>query len=305
MSKLSTAIKLFHSDRKKFMISFLQKIGVVFSDKMYLLLLFRLKMGRRLNLKKPQTFNEKLQWLKLFDHNPLYTELVDKSSIKDYVAKIIGKEHIIPTLGIWNKANEIDFNSLPNQFVLKTTNGGGGDVIICKDKSTFDCEHAIRHLNQSLKKNIYRKWREWPYKNIRPRIIAEQFISDGKDTLSDFKVMCFNGVPKLIQLHEGRFHNHTQDFYDSDWNHLPICQGLPLAGKVTEKPLFLNEMLKLCRQLSYGIPHVRVDWYYAHNKLFFGEMTFFDGSGFYKFDPPEYDKLLGTWITLPEISLKV
>lgn len=299
MRKLFTAVKLIKQNRIEFVSSSIQNLGFFFPDKLYLRILFYLKMGHKLNLKKPQTFNEKLQWLKLYDRNPLYTTLVDKYAVKKYVAEIIGEKYVIPVLGVWNKADEIEFEKLPHQFVLKTTNGGGGDVIICKEKKSFDSVFAVKHLNQGLKKKIYKQWREWPYKNVYPRIIAEPLISDGNESLTDYKVMCFDGVPKLIQVHEGRFQNHSQDFYDSDWNHLPIFQETPLSGSIVEKPPFLDEMLDLSRRLSQGMSHVRVDWYYAQNKLLFGEMTFYDGSGFYAFDPPEYDVLLGSWINLP------
>ena len=216
------------------------------------------------------------------------------------MAEKIGEDHIIPTLGVWNKANYIDFDKLPNQFVLKTTNGGGGDVVICKDKSRFDRGKVIKHLNQSLKKNIYNKLREWPYKNVIPRIIAEKFITDGNDSLIDYKVLCFDGKPKFIEVHEGRFKAHTQDFYDAKWNHLPITQGTPLSGRIIEKPLCLDEMLILSRRLAKDMPHVRVDWYFASNKLLFSEMTFFDASGFDAFEPRDYEELMGSWITLPQ-----
>jgi len=150
-----------------------------------------------------------------------------------------------------------------------------------------------------LKKNIYRKLREWPYKNVEPKIIAEKFVDDGNDSLIDYKVLCFNGVPKVIEVHEGRFLAHAQDFYDVEWNHLPVYQGTPLSGKIIPKPSFLNEMLMYSGILSKGIPHVRVDWYYVQNTLLFGEMTFFDASGFDKFEPSSFDEEMGKWIQLP------
>ena len=299
MSKLKTAIKLIRKNRAGFCSSLLQNLNYLFPDKLYLKLLFRCKMGYWMNFDNPQTFNEKLQWLKLYNRNPFYTTLVDKFSVKDFVGKKIGEEYIIPTLGVWNKADEIDFSKLPNQFVLKTTNGGGGDVVICKDKTLLDTKKIIERLNKYLKKNIYRESREFPYKNVKPRIIAENFISDGNESLIDYKVMCFDGEPRLIEVHEGRFKFHTQDFYDAEWNHLPIIQGTPLSGKIVEKPSCLNEMLAKSRQLANGMPHVRVDWYIAANRLLFGEMTFFDASGFDAFEPKEYEELMGSWITLP------
>ena len=300
MSKLSTAIRLIETNKGEFFAAILENLNFLFPDKVYLQLLFRCKMGYKLNLTNPHTFNEKLQWLKLYNRNPLYTTLVDKYAVKKWVADKIGEEYIIPTLGVWNNANEIDFENLPNQFVLKTTNGGGGDVVICKDKSVFDSVKVIKYLNRGLKKNIYCRLREWPYKNVIPRIIAEQFITDGKESLIDYKVLCFNGEPKLIEVHEGRFKAHTQDFYDAEWNHLPIIQGTPLSGRFVDKPSCLEEMLSLSRRLAKDMPHVRVDWYFASKKLLFGEMTFFDASGFDVFEPREYEELMGSWITLPQ-----
>ncbi len=300
MGKLSTAIRLFKNNKAIFIFAIIQKLGIFIPDKLYLQLLFRCKMGCWLNLRNPRSFNEKLQWLKLYNRNPLYTTLVDKFAVKKWVAEKIGEEHIIPTLGVWENAHNIDFDNLPNQFVLKTTNGGGGDVILCNDKLSLDKENAINHLNRSLKKNIYKTLGEWPYKNVIPRIIAEQFITDGNESLIDYKVLCFDGEPKLVEVHEGRFKVHTQDFYDIEWKHLPIIQGTPLSGRIIEKPFFLDEMLNLSRRIAQNMPHVRVDWYFASNKLLFGEMTFFDASGFDAFEPREYEVLMGRWITLPQ-----
>lgn len=300
MKKILTMFRLLRNNRKAIFPAILENLNFLFSDKTYLQLMFYFKMNRWLNLKEPSSFNEKLQWLKLYDHNPLYTTLVDKHTVKKWVADKIGYEHLIPTICVWNNVEDIDFDSLPRQFVLKATNGSGGDVVICRDKAVFDSKRAIDRLRKSLKKNVYKTLREWPYKNIQPKIIAEEFISDGNESLIDYKVLCFDGEPKLIEVHEGRFKAHTQDFYDADWNHLPIIQGTPLSNRIVEKPSCLNEMLNLSRRLANDIPHVRVDWYFASNKLLFGEMTFYDASGFDAFEPREYEELMGSWITLPQ-----
>lgn len=300
MKKLFTMLRLIRKNRRAFFSAVLENLNFLFPDKIYLQLMFYLKMNYRLNLREPSLFNEKLQWLKLYDHNPLYITLVDKNTVKKWVADKIGYEHIIPTIYVWNNVKEVDFDLLPNQFVLKTTNGSGGDVIICKDKSLIDTRLTIKRLRRSLKKNVYRTLREWPYKNIQPKVLAEEFISDGNESLIDYKVLCFDGEPKLIEVHEGRFESHTQDFYDTEWNHLPIVQGTPLSGRTVEKPSCLEEMLNLSRRLAKDMPHVRVDWYFASNKLLFGEMTFYDASGFDAFEPEEYEELMGSWITLPQ-----
>ena len=287
-------------------ISLLKKFYYFFSDKTYLRVMFYLEMKKHLNLRNPQTFNEKLQWLKLYNRNPLYTKMVDKYLVKDYVSNLIGDKYIIPNLGVWEDAKDIDFNSLPNEFVLKATHlGGSTGVIICRDKFKLDILDVQVKLNKALKRNNYLKTREWPYKNVVPKILAETFLNDGNAVLNDFKVMCFNGVAKLIELHQNRFSaNHTQDFYDRDWNKTNITQGSYSLNndEVFPKPICLSEMLELSEKISKGIPHCRVDWYVVEDRLYFGEITFFDGSGFTPFDNYEDDYLLGSWIDLNVVS---
>jgi len=268
------------------------------SDEAYLKLMYRCHTGKKLNLEAPQRFNEKIQWLKLHDRKPEYTMMVDKYEVKKYVAEKIGEEYVIPTLGVWNCFEEIDFDALPNQFVLKCTHDSGGLVIV-KDKAKLDKDAAKQKLEKSLKRNYFYSGREWPYKNVKPRIIAEKYMEDkGAEELSDYKLMCFGGVPKLMQIHHGRFQEHTQDFYDMEWNKLDILQGLPMSEENMERPVFLDRMMELSRKLSENIPQVRVDWYYANNQLFFGELTFFDASGFDDFEPDEINEMLGSWVNL-------
>lgn len=273
------------------------------SDELYLTLMYRRFTGKPLNLKNPKTFNEKLQWMKLYDRKPIYTTLVDKVDVKDYVAEKIGKEYIVPTLKVWDRVEDLDFDALPDQFVIKCSHDSGG-LVICKDKSQLDRPKAIQKLRKCLRYNYFPLWREWPYKNVKPRIIAEKLLCDGNDSINDYKIMCFNGEPKLIQLHIGRFSEHTQDFYDVNWNRLPIIQGTPMAKDVSERPAALEKMLELSAKLSADIPQVRVDWYWTEGKIYFGEMTFFDASGFENFEPEEYNELLGSWIKLPSKKLK-
>lgn len=266
---------------------------------------WKIRMGYNIDLSNPQTFNEKLQWLKLHDHNPIYCTMVDKYEVKEYVGKIIGNDHIIPTLGVWDRFEDIDFNALPGQFVLKCTHDSGGLVIV-KDKSKLNIEFARKKINQSLKKNYYYVGREWPYKHLLHRIIAEKYMVDESgEQLRDYKVLCFNGEPKLIEYHQGRFTDHqTQDFYDTEWNLTTISQtGNPhyqINKNPSPSPKRLKQMLELSEILSKGIPHIRVDWYCIEDKLFFGELTFFDGDGFEPFDNPDDDLMLGSWITLPK-----
>lgn len=270
-------------------------------DEIYLQLKFYDAFGRFMDFSNPKTFNEKLQWLKVYNHKPEYTQMVDKYAVKQYVSKKIGNKYIIPTLGVWETFDDIDFDKLPNQFVLKCTHDSGG-LVICKDKAKLDIKSAKKKIDTCLKNNYFYMGREWPYKNVKPRIIAEQYLSndDQHDELSDYKVLCFNGVPKLVEIHKGRFSvHHTQDFYDTEWKKTKFEQpDDPLSDEIMDKPVFAEEMFKLTSILAAGIPHVRVDWYYTRGKLLFGEITFFDGSGFFPFIDNQ-DEILGNWIKLP------
>ena len=229
----------------------------------------------------------------------MYTKLVDKYEVRKYIAEKIGEEYLIPLVGgPWNSPEEIDFDLLPDQFVLKCTHDSGG-VVICKDKSKLDIPAVKAKLCKHLKRNYYWTNREWPYKNVPPRIIAEKYMEDETGGLKDYKVMCFSGEPKLIQLHMGRFVKHTQDFYDTRWKRQDIFQGEPMADELTPRPGFLDDMLKMSSEISKKFPHIRVDWYGIEGKLYLGELTMYDGSGLYAFEPKEWDFKLGSWIELP------
>lgn len=270
-------------------------------DKLYISLQYYYTTGKILNLSNPKTFNEKLQWLKLYDRNPLYTNLVDKYLVRAYIEEKIGKRYLIPLVGVWDKPEDIDFEKLPDRFVLKC-NHDSKSTRIFKDKSNLDIKEIQAFYNKRLNKNAYYYGREWPYKNVRPKIIAEKFIVEREnDDLKDYKVMCFGGKAKLIQVHAGRFKGkniYTQDFYDCDWQKLPITQGVQNSDVVLEKPHFLDEMLRLSERLSSGVPQLRVDWYHDGSQLFFGELTFFDASGYDEFVPDEYNYIVGSWIDL-------
>jgi hypothetical protein len=278
------------------------KIARLFSDEIFLKMKYRRKMGTPLNLQSPTTFNEKLQWLKLRNRKPCYTTMVDKFAVKEYVAGIIGKEYIIPTLGVWEKFDDINFDTLPQQFVLKTTHGGGGTgVVICKDKATFDKKKAKKNLEKSLKKCLYKKYVEWPYKDVPKRIIAEEYITDGKSELEDYKVHNFNGTPRVILVCRNRFHSTPMvtDFYSTDWELLPVTRpGHPCSPAPMEKPRLLPQILQLSKILSKDIPFVRTDFYILNDKIYFGELTFFPASGMKKFEPQEWDRKFGEWIEL-------
>ena len=272
------------------------------SDEDYLKKQFKNSLGYVPDFKNPKTYNEKLQWIKLNDRNPLYTTLVDKASVKDYVAEKIGSKYIIPTLGVWNDFDEIDFDKLPNQFVLKTTHDSGG-VVICKDKAKFDKKGARKKIIKSFKRNYYYQNREWPYKDVKPRIIAEEFITDlGKDGLCEYKIFCFNGEPKIVLLCKGEAHGagRTNDYCDLEYNRLPFVSVNPNSEGEIVKPKEHDEIIEIAKKLSQGFPQVRVDTYVSNGKIYFGELTFFHNSGFSLFEPKEWDKILGDYITLPE-----
>lgn len=301
IDKFKIVVSALYDENSRFRIK--NKLGLYnnTSDEEYLKKLYKFRMGKELDLNNPETFNEKLQWLKIHNRNPLYTTMVDKYAVKKYVADKIGEKYIIPTLGVWDNVEDIAFNKLPKQFVLKCTHDSGG-IVICKDKSVLDFNEAKKKLKKSLETNFFLKWREWPYKNVKRRIIAEEFLEDANaNELVDYKVLCFNGEPKIVEVHKGRFNGqHTTDNYDIFWNKTDIEQyDLPKSDEIMPKPAFLEEMLSLSKLLSKDLVHVRVDWYFANNRLYFGELTFFDGSGFNLFCG-DADELLGSWIKLPK-----
>lgn len=288
-------------------VSRLKRLSIlnIMSDEAYLKLIFRLKLGKHLDLNNPKTFNEKLQWLKLYDRKPIYTKMVDKFEVKEYVADLIGEEYIIPTLGVWDSFDEIDFDCLPEQFVLKCTHDSGG-LVICQDKSKLDKKTAKEKIQKSLKINYYWHGREWPYKNVKPRIIAEKFMKDAKEQieegLTDYKFFCFDGEPKAMFIATDRAKADIEtkfDFFDMEFSHLPFTNGHPNSDNEIEKPKQFDLMAELCRKLSRDIPQVRVDFYECEGKIYFGELTLFHWGGMVPFEPEEWDYKFGSWIKLP------
>lgn len=269
-------------------------------DEKYLRICYRAYLGKEVNLDNPTTYNEKIQWLKLHDHNPLYTKLVDKAEVKPWVADRIGAAHVIPTLGIWDSFDAIDFDALPSRFVLKTTHDSGG-VIVCKDKSAFNVANARKKLERSLKRNFFYEKREWPYKDVPPRIIAEEYIEDASGELKDYKFFCFAGEPRFMFIASDRFGDEETkfDFFDMDFNPIPVKNGHPNSNVLSAKPALYEQMIDLARLLSQGLTHVRVDFYEADGEIFFGEMTLYHWSGLVAFDPVEYDYRFGSLISLP------
>lgn len=286
--------------------SLLRECNRLFPDKLYLQLMFRCKMGYYPNLDGPTTFSEKLQWLKLYNRCPEYTIMVDKYAVKDYVSGIIGEEYIIPTLGVWDKPENIDWNFLPNQFVLKTTHGGGETgVVICHDKASFDKRKAIVQLNVGLKQDLYRTGREWPYKNVPRRIIAEKYMEDSNGELVDYKFSCFDGnVTDVMVCVDRQIGDAKFYFFDREWNLL----RLNIRGKNAPKdftlprPSCMDKMFELASMLSKGIPYARVDFYAVDGHPYFGEITLFPQSGFDNKLLHETDEYYGKMITLPVMN---
>ena len=278
----------------------IEKLTRFIPDEPYLKMVYRIRMGKKLNLENPQTFNEKLQWLKLYDRKPIYTTMVDKYEAKKYVAGIIGEEYIIPTLGVWNHFDEIDFDKLPDQFVLKCTHDSGGLVIV-RDKSKFDKEAAKKKIEKSLKRNFYWKGREWPYKDVKPRIIAEKYMEDKtEDQISDYKVYDFEGNPEIIQVDFDRFIEHKRNLYTKDWDYIEGELKYPsIKDRHDVKPDNLNQMIQAAKMLSEKITFLRTDFYLIDGKLYFGELTLFPESGFENFKPEDLDREYGKCIILP------
>lgn len=272
----------------------------IFRDETYLKLMYWCRFGKKLDLENPISFNEKLQWLKLNYRRPEFTDMVDKYEAKKIVASIIGDQHIIPTLGVWDSFDEIDFRKLPKQFVLKCTHDSGG-LIVCKDKNKLDLKAAKKKIEKCQKRNYYWVGREWPYNKVKPRIIAECYMEDDIDKeLRDYKVFTFNGEAKALFISQGRGTGNTQaDYYDRDFNHLDFTWGYPNAKNRPAKPQKFDEMIELAEKLAKGHPELRVDFYVVNNQIYFGELTFYDGSGFDEFYPYEWDVKFGEWIKLP------
>lgn len=304
MSKVSTAFALLKTNRNAFMAQLIKSISFLFSDKKYLDITFKYRMGYKINWDDPKSYNEKLNWLKLYDHNPLYTKLVDKYQVKSFVAEKVGSQYVIPTLAIWDRPEDIDFDKLPEQFVLKTTHGGGNSgVFVCKDKTKLDKKLIVKRLNESMKQDLYRDSREWPYKNVPKRILAEKYVEDAiTQELRDYKFFCFNGRVEFLFVGSERQKPGEEvkfDFFDKDFNHLELKQGHPNSKILPEKPSQFETMKLLAAKLSEGLKHVRIDLYEANGKVYFGEMTFYHFGGVVPFEPSIWDDKFGAMIKLP------
>ena len=291
-------------------------------DETYLKLMYRASTGKRLHLDNPRTFGEKLQWLKLHDRNPLYTVMVDKVKAKEYVAERIGAQYIIPTLGVWESADDVDFSSLPDRFVIKCNHNSGKGMYICKDKSKMDEGQVRERLRQGLKENYYKHGREWPYRDVPRRILAEQYMESKNEArldaaaeakaarvggLRDYKFFCFNGEPRLCQVISDRAVDECIDFYDMDWNRLVglvglvgLTDGVHNGVRDVPRPASFGDMLRCARILAEGLPFSRIDFYDIDGRAYWGEITFFPASGFGQFRPDKWNNEIGSWLSQPE-----
>lgn len=273
------------------------------NDEEYLKKIFKANMGYSLNLEDPKTFNEKLQWLKLYNRRPEYTMMVDKYKVREYISEKIGEEYLIPLIGLWDDPDDIDFDTLPNQFVLKCNHNSGLGMYICEDKKNIDVQKVKKELRKGLKQDYYLLGREWPYKDVPRKVVAEKYMTDETGTnLRDYKFYCFDGNAKVVGIYQDRNTEKetTGDFFDMDFNWLDFTFNMPNAKVKPSKPNHFEKMIEIAEILSEGIPHVRVDLYLSNDKIYFGELTFFDGSGFDKIEPFEWDVKLGSWINLPD-----
>lgn len=275
------------------------------SDEEYLSRKYQLYFGQKLDLQNPQTFNEKLQWLKLYNRKPEYTVMVDKYKVREYIAQELGEEYLIPLLGVWDNPDEIDFDALPNQFVLKCNHNSGLGMCICKDKSELDISKVKVELRKGLKQDYYLTGREWPYKDVPRKIIAEKYMEDVSGDFKDYKFYCFNGEMKFVMINSDRNTSRPTraDYFDRDFNWLDFTWGYSHAEVHPKKPEQFEKMVAIVEKLAKGLPHIRVDLYDCNGKIYFGELTFFDGSGFDKIEPLEWDYKIGKLLKLPT-SLK-
>lgn len=294
---------------------FMTKISrFVKDDETYLKWKYFANLHKWPNLENPQTYNEKMQWLKIHYHNPLTTRLVDKYEVKSYVEEKLGPGHTFPLLGVWDSPDDIDFDKLPNQFVLKCNHNSSG-LVICKDKTNgiivkgksddktnMSYEQVRSYLTDSLNKEFFHVYREWPYKDVKRKIIAEKYMqqSDGSE-LNDYKFLCFDGEPRYVWTGTNYTPTHF-DIYSTDWKNQHVAWGYDMYPGDLKKPERFDEMLDIARKLSAGFPHVRIDLYNIDGTIYLGEFTFFTWAGFCKLEPEEWDLKLGELIKLPQIK---
>lgn len=285
------------------LVTLIQKLHVCLSDRICVKILYILYFGKRLDFNNPQTFNEKLNWLKIYDQNPLYTKLADKYEVKEYVRSLIGDEYIVKNYGVWDRYEDINFDALPDNFVIKTTHDSGG-VYVCRSKSKINFQQIKKFINRNLKKNFYYISWEWPYKNIKPRIIIDEYLNDGRiGELQDYKFWCFNGTPTYIYI-TNKGDKIYENFYDMDFTPVDINHGSPRYYPEYTKPEHFEEMRELAKSLSAGIPFVRVDFFVVNNCVYFGEYTFYDWGGVRPFDNYDTDLELGKLLHIQNVTIQ-
>ena len=300
MSKIKTALNLLRTPSK--MILPLSNTGIFnwMNDEDYLKFVFRYTMGYELNLTNPRSFSEKMQWLKLNDRQKRYIELVDKVKVKRHISKVLGDEYVIPELGVWDSFDEIKFEALPDRFVLKC-NHDSGSIVVCSDMKKFNMEKTRKKLTDRLHQNAFNYGREWPYKYVKRKVFAEEYISDKGKELTDYKFYCFNGNPKFCQVILNRSSKETIDFFDMHWEHQPfvgITPNIQNSKSIIEKPKNFDKMKNFARELSTGTYFCRIDFYEADDHLYFGEFTLYPGSGFGYFAPDKWNYILGDMISI-------
>ena len=269
------------------------------NDKTYYQFRHLFKHRERVQLRDPQTFNSKLIWLNLYDRNPEYAAFVDKYEVREYITKRIGEKYLNELYGVYERVEDIDFESLPNEFVLKATHGSGW-IIICDDKTRFDIGRAKKQMQSWLNKNFYDLYGEWIYKELKPRIICERYLRNEHESgLTDYKIYCFNDTPKFVQVDMDRYQDHTRTYFDLNWQQIHFeLGGCKASSSPIEKPGSLNEMIEIARVLCRGLKFLRVDLYLVDGKIFFGELTLYSGNGMLNFSPKQYDKKIGELLKL-------
>ena len=272
-------------------------------DRKYIERVYKLKLGYKPDLDNPKTFCEKMNWLKLYDRRPIYTTMVDKYLAKEFVSEKVGKEYVTPLLGVYDSYDEIDFSALPDQFVMKCNHDGG--PVFIKDKRKIDHKELRRLFKRKLKLNYFALSREWPYKNVKRKIVIEEFVpSLGKRDSIEYSITCFNGKVAMITRSMGIAHDsldkRNSDHFDMNWNRLDFYSYYRNSGVDIPKPDNIDKLIELSESLAEGVPCLRVDWFMFNEEIRFGEMTFFDCGGFIEFTPPEWDAIIGGWLELPE-----
>lgn len=270
-------------------------------DKEMIRLQYRIKMGKKLNLKQPKTYTEKIQWYKLYYHNPLMTMCADKHLVRKFLENRGYKNLACHEYGVYNRPEDIRYEDLPDRFVIKTTNGSGTNII-CKDKSQFQIEKARNELREWLKRDCYGLGREWAYKDITPRIIIEELLEDKEniyDGINDYKFLCFDGRVHYIVFDADRYVSHKRNIYDADWNYVDVGTDCDKLGDVIPKPEGFEKMKCIAEDLSKDFPFVRVDLYWVNHRAYFGELTFYPWTGYVVFDPRNFDMILGEKFILP------